>query len=80
MMIIVLIVVGWVVCSVLAYGNTLAWTVSLDKEYRLEGENWRLNVTTSLFCSFCGPLALLINLLEGDWRHGLVFRNPYKRR
>ena len=69
----ILFSLGWLVCSILTYGITLAY---FQREYYLISEQGYVgDVLFAIFLSLTGPFGLLVSYwLSGFARNGLKFK------
>lgn len=66
------VIVGWTICGVFAYGGTFAyfqrnWPLLARDQY------W-MDMIFSLFIGLGGPAGLLPTVVLSQFRHGLKFR------
>ena len=70
----ILVATGWVVCSVLAYGLTLADLEPKDQPY-IDDASMRHSVAFAVLIGLCGPVGFIIAIFaSGFATHGLRWR------
>ena len=70
-----LVIVGWIICGVLAYGMSLA---SLQISFpNIAKSYYRKDVAWSFFIAVLGPFGMFGALMCWRPHHGWMYRNPH---
>ncbi len=76
-MIIALVVIGWVVCGVLAYGVESAdWKWKAEHQWKNIKDTSRNNAGFMVFTAMLGPLGLFMSALATNFcQHGITWKS-----
>ena len=68
--------VFWVACGVIGFGGSLAF---LQREFSpIARDCFEKDLGISLVISACGPMGVLVLIVNGGFKHGLMYRNPHE--
>jgi len=76
MVLIALFSLVWVFCGVLTYGFSLAYFQGHWPE--IAKQDYLRDCAYAFVLSFTGIYGLIVILIEGEHKYGLMYRNPHK--
>ena len=71
-------IVIWIACGVLAYGLEMACRWKAFPILQCESRWNDIRLDAALASAFCGPFALVASVIVYRFKHGLMFRKPEK--